>query len=65
MVKNKCKNDIESEPIRLAIQAGIVASCLVVITGGYETLGSSFQLLVKNIGISFGPIIYVVHNVNC
>lgn len=50
----KRKNDIENESIRLAIQAGIVASCLVVISGDYSSLSTSFQLLVKMLAMLLG-----------
>lgn len=46
--------DNENESIRLAIQAGIVASCLVVISGDYSSLSPSFQLLVKMLAITLG-----------
>ena len=50
----KRKNYIENESIRLAIQAGIVASCLVVISGDYSSLSPSFQLLVKMLAMLLG-----------
>ena len=52
----KNKTDIGKETIRLAIQAGIVASCLVVISGNFETLTSQFQLIIKIFSLSLGLV---------
>lgn len=58
----KNKSDINEESIRLAIQAGIVASCLVVITSNIESLSPSFLLLIKLLALILGLIstIYIM-----
>lgn len=52
----KKKSDINEESIRLAIQAGVVASCLVVISGDYSTLTPQFQSAVKLLALILGLI---------
>ena len=52
----KDKSGINKESIRLAIQAGIVASCLVVISGNFESLTPQFQLGIKVFALLLGLI---------
>ena len=51
---NKKEETKENETIRLTIQIGMVASCLVVISGNYESLDQGFQLLTKFLALVLG-----------
>lgn len=44
----------QDETIRLAIQIGVVASCIVVISGDYSSLTPEFQLLTKILALLLG-----------
>ena len=54
--KNSKEIAKENEAIRLTIQIGMVASCLVVISGNYSILTPGFQLIIKLLALLLGLI---------